>query len=175
MAVRLGLEAVVALVRDIFEIKSEVLIRANLICETTKKTLRVTYTYAMDTSADTDDQLEFVVGSGACSRCWKSKEVVVCDLEAASTEFDSTWAMSKYQQAWVRKDLKALLCYPILDESVQREGGEASMLAVLNLDSPDKALYDVFRSDEMQAAMEAAASMIRPLILQAPLKGALNA
>jgi len=148
--------------KTLFDISEDVLIRANVICQTTRKTLRVTYSYGMDTSLDTDDQLEFRIGGGACSRCWTKRYIVYCDLETAAHEFESEWKMSKYQQALVRKDLKCLLCYPIL---IKDELGNENIIGVLNLDSPHEILKAIFRSEELDDFMQPVTAKLATLML----------
>jgi len=127
--IKKALAGTVGLFRDTYGIAEDTLLRANIVCKTTRKTLRVTYTYNMDSNDDMDDRLEFPLGSGASGRCWDTGQVVACDLDDAKSNFEQ-WNMVKYQQAFVRRDLKALLSHPIFDE-------EKHVIGVLNIDSPN--------------------------------------
>jgi NTE family protein len=133
---------VIELFREIFELPPPSMLRANLVCLTTRQTLRVTYTCNMDTPIDSDDRLEFSLESGAVGECWNQAERVACDLVDART--NSKWKMDKYQQALVRQDLKALLCFPIFD-------ADGTALAVLNIDSTDAAILEIFGRADIEA------------------------
>jgi hypothetical protein len=133
--VKVALAGAVQLFRETYDIPQETMLRANIVCKTTRKTLRVTYTYNMDSNDDMDDRLEFPLGSGASGRCWNTRRAVVCDLEDAKSDL-KRWNMIKYQQAFVRRDLKALLSHPIFDEN-------GDILGVLNIDSTD---LDILRA-----------------------------
>jgi len=135
-----ALAVLVKLFRTIFNLPEPNVVRANIICKTTRSSLRVTYCFNMDSEADTDDELEFAMGSGACGQCWETKELVYCDLEAARSQ-TKAWKMDKYQQAMVRGDLKSLLCAPILDAHGER-------LGVLNVDSPVKSMLSLVDDEE---------------------------
>jgi hypothetical protein len=115
-------------------------LRSNIIMETTHNTLRVIYSSGMED--DPDDRLEFPIGSGACSRCFVSREPIICDLEEARKD-PNFWKMDKYQQAMVRNTLRSLLCMPILDEAstpTKSKSTEQRIIAVLNFDSDDNIL-----------------------------------
>ena len=138
------LRDIVDLFRVVFGVDDRTMLRANIVCQTTRKTLRVTYTYNMDSMVDSDDRLEFVLDGGASGQCWASKAVVACDLEDARDNL-ADWKMDKYQRAKVRTDLKALLCHPILDE-------DGAVLGVLNIDSTDLGILSLL--DDAEAADE---------------------
>jgi NTE family protein len=121
-------------------------LRANIVRETTRGTLRVTYGYNMD--SDADDRLEFEIGSGACGLCWESKKVVACDLSEARKTYVTDWKMDKYQQALVRQDLSSLLSIPMFPPH-WREGNMTSLsiVGVLNFDSNQDLSADFQRLD----------------------------
>jgi GAF domain-containing protein len=106
----------------------------------------------MDQREDSDDRLEFRGQSGACSECWETGERMIVDLVDAVT--NPRWKMDRYQQALVRKDLKALLCFPIFYE-------DGTILAVLNIDSPEPDILRLFMAanaedrDDFQIAVNA--------------------
>lgn len=150
---KLMLENIIEHLRTNLDIPSETVLRANIVCMTTRNTLRVTYSYNMDSDDDADDRLEFPIGSGACGYCWTSKQPVTCDLVQAKTQFTAHWRMDKYQQALVRNDLKSLVCYPI------RHAGK--VLGILNIDSPDENLRRQFESSRTMSLLnEAERSLI---------------
>lgn len=126
--------------------RADSLVRACVLCPTTKDTLRVTYSYAMDTSEDTDDLLEMGKGVGASGTCWTSGQLVRVDMTQASTDYDEVWRMTKYQQALVRRDLKALICMPI-------SSSKGEILGVLSLDSPDGAMLQHFQTNSTEAVL----------------------
>jgi NTE family protein len=140
-----ALAAVVDGFRRAMDVPSATLIRANIVCMTTRNTLRVTYSCHMDTAEDSDDRLEFPIDSGASGLCWTTRAPRVIDLTEARGEL-AKWKMDKYQLAQVRRDLASLLSYPIITTS-----GE--MLGVLNLDSPDPGMLKVFDDPRVDAYM----------------------
>lgn len=141
------LELIIQTLRDELQLGGDPLIRANIVCMTTRGTLRVTYSCFMQSDDDTDDRLEFRIGEGACGRCWVTKEPNLCDLVQARSEFRGKWKMDKYQQALVRTDLASLAAYPILNDRGDR-------LGILNIDSPDRELLSVLRDERAHLVLE---------------------
>jgi NTE family protein len=163
---RIVLQEIVQALRDVLDLSPDPMIRANIVCMTTRKTLRVTYSCYMDTDADTDDRLEFPVGSGACGRCWTSNVPIICDLSEAKAVFSGTWKMDKYQQAHVRNDLKGLVSYPICST-------KGDVLGILNIDSPDPKLLERFMEESCHHLMlESAKSLVA--LLQPVSQGGLG-
>jgi hypothetical protein len=93
--------------------RANIHLRVNIALETTRKRLRIAYSFNMDN--DADDRLEFDPGGGACGLCWKIHDFVICDLEDAKKTFAKNWGRNKYQQAAVRPSLRSLLSVPIFD------------------------------------------------------------
>jgi NTE family protein len=135
----------------------EGLVRACVVCPTTRHTLRVTYTHAMDTDKDTDDLLELNETVGASGQVWQTGAVVRVDMGEAAATFNSVWGMTKHQQALVRDDLKALVAMPI-------SSSEERLLGVLSLDSPDGGMLDHFERPEVEAALWAGAKSIAAIL-----------
>jgi len=156
-AARKALEAVVRSLRDELKLGPDPLIRANIICKTTRGTLRVTYSCFMNTDDDTDDRLEFRIGEGACGQCWLTKEPKLCNLAQARSEFRGTWKMDKYQQALVRSDLSSLAAYPIIN-------ADGDILGILNLDSPDPGMLVHFGDERANDVLEEAAQNLAALL-----------
>jgi NTE family protein len=132
-----GLGEALALFRHGTEL-TECHLRINVVIATTRGTLRVTYSFNMDN--DTDDRLEFPAGSGASGVCWNTRLPVTCNLDDAKQTFNSEWRMSKYQQALVKPDLKALLCVPIFAPHLSDVEIQRKIIGVLNIDSTDDIL-----------------------------------
>jgi len=122
-------------------------LRTNITIRTPRDTLRVMYYYGMED--DADDNLEFEIGSGACSVCWTDHKYVICDLENA--KIDKKWNLSKYQQALVRPTLKALLCLPVFDPQEDKNLPliQRTIIGVLNFDSDDRSLLEKFADDDL--------------------------
>lgn len=133
------------------------LVRACVICPTTRQTLRVTYRYAMDTSLDTDDQLELGLHVGASGRCYQLGVPVRADMRAASATYEADWSMTKYQQALVRQDIKTLICMPIISES-------GKILGVVSMDSPDEAMLEAFGSGQADAFLWSTAQTLAQVL-----------
>jgi len=151
------LQAIVQSLREELELAPDMLIRANIVCKTTRGTLRVTYSCSMETDKDTDDRLEFGIGEGACGQCWQTKGPILCDLVKARSEFSGKWKMDKYQQALVRTDLTSLAAYPIV-------GSSGDMLGILNLDSPDPGMLVHFKDDRANLLLRRAAEDLAALL-----------
>lgn len=150
------LAAIVQTVKNKLD-RTDTLVRACVLCLTTKDTLRVTYSYAMDTSEDTDDLLEMGRGVGASGECWVSGKLVRVDMNQASADYSKVWRMTKYQQALVRRDLKALICMPI-------SSSKGEILGVLSLDSPDEAMLQGFQTNLTEAVLWAGSKSIAEIL-----------
>ncbi len=148
---------IVSSLREELGLAPEPLIRANIVCLTTRGTLRVTYSCFMDTDKDPDDRLEFPIGSGACGQCWTTKKAVLCDLVEARKSFHDMWSMDKYQQALVRQDLATLLSYPICSSA-------GDLLGILNLDSPEPRMHVHFKDERADGLLKAAAQELVKLL-----------
>ena len=155
--VRRRLEAIVNAVKKSAQVSDETLVRACVVCPTTRKTTRVTYSFSMDGPKDTDDQLELGETVGASGQALQSGELVRVDMAEAATNYAEVWRMSKYQQALVRKDLKALICMPI-------STGEGDILGVLSLDSPNEDMLECFQNPEAEALLWAGAKSIGAIL-----------
>ena len=128
-------------------------VRACVICRASEWTIRVSYTFNMESSDDTDDQLEFNTDAGVAGECLRTGRLMSVDMDQAKVEFESRWKLSKYQQALVRKDLKSLICVPILAE-------DGSPMAVLSLDSTSCDMLGHFASEGSEAVLTAGAASI---------------
>jgi hypothetical protein len=127
-------------------------LRASVTMPTTRETLRVMYTYGMDN--DADDRLELGLDQGACSRCYKDGVRVLCDMVAAKAGYTKEWKMNKYQQAYVRPQLKSLLCIPIYRPPGRRAKypHPKGVIGVLSFDSDD----DILRAFDKRSVLEVA-------------------
>lgn len=119
-------------------------LRVNVMRPINYETLRIVYTFNMDSEDDCDDQLEFRFGVGACGHCWRTLGPVTCDLEDARVTYSSKWKMDKRQQRLVRAGLRSLLSLPVFDPRKLRSSIDAplrqSFIGVLNFDSDDRIL-----------------------------------
>lgn len=140
--------------------EGQIHLRVNVVMRIREDRLRILYTYNMD--EDTDDRLEFGIGTGACGECWKIHDFVICDLTDAKKTFQTRWRMDKYQQALVRPSLQSLLCIPIFDlDKFDRVKAnvENPIIGVLSLDS-DADLIDDFGDTEVRKQATECAKLI---------------
>jgi NTE family protein len=110
--------------------------------------LEIVYKWNMDSDDDTDDQLAFAKGQGACGKCWETTNFVVCDLEKAANAYSTKWGMDKRQQRLVRRDLKSLCCIPIFQQSKLEESKgdrKRAFVGVLSIDSTDNIVETLTR------------------------------
>jgi NTE family protein len=87
-------------------------IRANIMLPTGYGTRIVVYQYGMDRDSDSDLELEIDAGCGGGA--WKRKRPVAGDLLEAKRLYKE-WGMTEEQQNKIRKDRKAMLCFPIFE------------------------------------------------------------
>ena len=73
--------------------------------------LRVCCSYNMDN--DADDQMELDLNVGGAGQCWRERQLIFVDMNAARKTYSTVYGMTKYQQALVRPNLNGLLCIPI--------------------------------------------------------------
>jgi hypothetical protein len=108
---------------------------------------------------DTDDMLEFVLGTGTIGNCWENRDIVLCDLE--DTEIG--WGLDKYQLRLVRPTLKSIMSVPIFDIDTLLSDGHPNkktiMLGVLSFDSDDR-LVDKFAERHFQDQARECAKLI---------------
>jgi len=166
-----NMKQILGLVRDAIcrEMGHHGHLRVNVMCPVDAGTLKIFFSFNMDTEDDHDDRIEFRKGQGACGYCWENLTHVISDLEDAKTSYASVWKMDKYQQRLVRDTLTSLLSVPIFDSTkIDDEldnSLEQAFLGVLNFDSDDR-VVDEFREPRVLVRANECANLVAKMMTQ---------
>jgi NTE family protein len=137
---------------------SDIHLRANVMLPVSRGRLRVNYGYNMEN--DTDDQLTIPITSRGAGECWRTGNLVVCNMEQVRGSSD------KYIIALLRPSTNSLMSVPIPDirHAPDDSGGYSRLLGVLNIDSDNDLLSYFTNRDVQQQALDAA-RLIATLLL----------
>ncbi len=103
--------------------------------------IEILYHYNMD--LDPDVVITFGPEEGGVGACFKERRIRKIDLEWSRDAYD-VYGMTAVQQALVRKGLKSLMCIPMFDPNAIKITDETPIIGILNFDSDDKIVLDLF-------------------------------
>jgi NTE family protein len=134
--------------------------RANLVVDTGRDSLRIVGSYEME--QDADDRLELEKDCWGCGQCWRSHKIETLDVATLRAGPIKESGLSKYQWALIRTSLQTVMSIPVFDPvgyDKSRPVSDNPLIGILNFDF-DQITLAQLRSAIVEEAASHAAAMV---------------